>query len=508
MVSRHDAPPPYKILRDFEFNWPSVSQIDDYSRKFEKYRDDTDTVSKYIFGRISPAGKLEKSRIDKSALSGILNNNNFKNWFSGNYIKWGLLRLDGRSRFDLTNDHKGGDLLKPATNVLSHLFQDDNTRYKVRSIIKDAFGLNFVVDPTDLGNLRIRLSENDPPKDEQSLSYQSRNYYKDSTYIKDASDGVQAFTGIVTAILCAEYHTILVDEPEAFLHPPLARKLGKHLAKIATSSNSALMASTHSADFLMGCVQTAKDVRVIRLEHSNGKSKGKIVDSDTLSRFFRSPLMRSANAISSLFYDGVIITESDNDRAFYSEIYYRLAELDENYPSVLFINAQNKQTIKDIMGPLRDFGVPAAAITDVDIIKDGGKTWTEWMRSAQIPSSSHESYGVQRGIIKSVFEKSGIDMKSGGGVSALKGGDKQSATDFFDILNQYGIFSVRNGELENWLQNLNVPGKKTDWTIAMLERLGGEPDGSTYIKPSAGDVWDFVRGIVSWISDPSRRGTT
>jgi predicted ATPase len=44
-----------------------------------------------------------------------------------------------------------------------------------------------------------------------------------------ASDGVQAFVGIVCAVLWGDYRAILIDEPEAFLHPPLARKLGRQL---------------------------------------------------------------------------------------------------------------------------------------------------------------------------------------------------------------------------------------------------------------------------------------
>jgi len=47
----------------------------------------------------------------------------------------------------------------------------------------------------------------------------------------------------------------------------------------------------------------------------------------------------------------LLLTESDNDRAFYAEIYYRLAEQEKGYPSLLFVNAQNKQTIRDIIGP-------------------------------------------------------------------------------------------------------------------------------------------------------------
>lgn len=41
----------------------------------------------------------------------------------------------------------------------------------------------------------------------------------------------------------------------------------------------------------------------------------------------------------------------------------------------------------------------------------------------------------------------------------------------------------------------------------MLERLGSDPNDATYVKPAAGDVWDFMRGIVKWVRDAKRKGT-
>jgi hypothetical protein len=54
--------------------------------------------------------------------------------------------------------------------------------------------------------------------------------------------------------------------------------------------------------------------------HSNGKSRGQIVDSAELTKFFKTPLMRSANVISALFHDGVVVTESDNDRLLFGNL--------------------------------------------------------------------------------------------------------------------------------------------------------------------------------------------
>lgn len=502
----HPFPDGLKILRDYDISWPDKSSLTIALDKYSKFNPKDSPEGQITVGRINPNGGFEGTQYNRDSFIQIAEQKSDTRWWATQYLRWGLVRLDGRSRFNLTNDQSGGDLLARPGNVLSHLFVDENARARVREIVHDAFGLFFVIDPTNLGTLRIRLSERAPLNDEQSLNPEAREFHSNAIYVKDASDGVQAFTGIATAVLSGEFHTILIDEPEAFLHPPLARKLGKHLSSLATERGGSLMASTHSPDFLMGCIQATKDVRVLRLEYSSGKSRGRMVDPDKLESFLKKPLMRSANVISALFYDGVIVTESDNDRAFYAEIYHRVAETGTDYPSILFVNAQNKQTIRDIIGPLREFGVPAAAIVDIDIIKDGGKDWTEWLKSARVPDALHIGYGQQRSSIKDVFIASGKDMKKDGGIEILSGPDRLAAESLFSVLDGYGIFAVRRGELEHWLPALDVPGRKTDWTVNMLDRMGSDPASPTYVRPDGKDVWAFIEKIVLWVKDPARLG--
>lgn len=501
----HPFPSGLKILKDYDVKWPTESELDASLKSFERFARPNIPIDNVAVGKIAPGGGLEQGMLHRQSVVGQARQRNDKNWWATQFSRWGVLRLDGRSRFDLTNDQATGDLLAPPQNVLAHLFQDDAARAKVRSWVLDAFQKYFVVDPTSGGTLRIRLSGSAPLADEQSLNFQSREYHREATYVKEASDGVQAFTGIATAVLSGEYHTILIDEPEAFLHPPLARKLGKQLANLATERNGALMASTHSADFLMGCVQASKAVRVVRLEYSQGKSRGRMVDPTQLETLFKRPLLRSTNVISGLFYDGVVVTESDNDRVFYGEIFHRLTRNLTEVPSVLFINAQNKQTIRDVTRPLRQFGVPAIAIPDIDILKDGGGVWTGWLNAAHIPSARHGSLAADRVSIKTLLEATGQDMKVKG-VELLRGPDKDAANSLFDALQEYGIFVVRAGELESWLPAMGAQGKKTDWVVDMLERLGSDPADANYVHPGQGDVWDFMLSIIEWIRNPARRG--
>ena len=507
-LGAYPTPSNLHIIKNYTIEWPSEASVKKNIEKIKSFASQDARSSMIHLGILNPSKWHLASSIDERQLFDVIEKKNQKNWILIQYINMGVLRLDGRSRFNLTNDQVGGDLLAPPQNILAHLFQDDSARSKVRAFVKDAFGLNFVIDPTNLGHLRIRLSSESSLADNQSLNADARAFYAKALHIKDSSDGVQAFTGIVATVCAGEFHTLLVDEPEAFLHPPLARKLGKSLADLAAEHGGSLIASTHSADFLMGCVQASSSVRVVRLEYSGGKSRGRVIDPDMLQSFFKRPLMRSANVISGLFHDGVIICESDNDRAFYGEIYHRLSEGKAGYPSILFINAQNKQTIKDMMGPLRQFGVPAAAIPDIDFVKDGGKTWTEWLKAAQMPDALHAGYGDQRAAIKRALEATEKDMKIDGGIEILDADNKSAAEQLFDNLEKFGIFPVRHGELESWLLHLKVPGKKTDWTVAMLERLGSDSTDPSYVKPGHEDVWQFVEKIVDWIRNPARKGTS
>jgi len=498
-----------KIVKDFEVFWPSESEVQSIISKIT-LRDPNQRIpeGQVVISYFLSNGFHSPVQLHLQYLNSIISTKSDKRSFGSYFLKFLMMRLDGRSRFSLTDERQGGDLALRATNILAHFFKETESREEARKTIYDAFKLYFVIDPTNLGSLRIRLSAKAPGNDEQSLNDDAREFYKNALNIKEASDGVQAYVGMITSVLAGQNKLLMIDEPEAFLHPPLARKLGVQLSQITCRQNGCLLASTHSSEFLMGCVQGAPSaIRVVRLEYSNGKSRGRIVDTNALNTMFKDPLMRSANVVSGLFHDGVVVTESDNDRAFYAEIYYRLTEQEATLPSVLFINAQNKQTIPRIIESLRQFGIPAAAIADIDVVKDGGSEFTRWLLAAQIPGGLHTGMAATRHSVKSCFDQSGKNMKTDGGVACLPQQDQDAANDFFDQLERYGVFTVRRGELEHWLPNLGAIGKKTDWTISALGKMGSDPADDSYLRPSDDDVWAFMRNIANWISNPGRKGS-
>lgn len=120
-----------------------------------------------------------------------------KRWVSSQFLRYFLIRLDGRTRFQLTDDKGRGDLLGQPQNMLMHLFQDSQVRKKVREIVFDAFGAYFTVEQLSANDLRIRLSPTEPDDNEQNWNDAARAFHGKALHIKQASDGVQAFVGIV-----------------------------------------------------------------------------------------------------------------------------------------------------------------------------------------------------------------------------------------------------------------------------------------------------------------------
>ncbi|MBD8871940.1 AAA family ATPase [Rhodanobacter sp. DHB23] len=430
----------------------------------------------------------------------------FCQWF----LQHSTLILDGRNRINLVNQQSAGDLQMPPQSSFQVLFRDDKKRHEVRRIVNEAFGSYFVIDPTSLGYLRIRLSQRAPANDleERGIHAEAVKFHSEAQLIDLASDGVKAFAGIITEVMAGDPQILLIDEPEAFLHPSLASKLGHEVSRAALSAEKRIFVSTHSPTFVMGCIQSGAPLNIVRLTYRGGTATARVLPSDEILELMRNPLLRSTGVLSGLFYEFVVVTESDADRAFYQEINERLLRFKPEWgiPNCLFINAQNKQTVQTILRPLRKLGIPAAGIIDVDILKDGGTTWTNLLSGANVPNISHGSLATMRAAIKQAMDATGRDMKRDGGITILSPTEQEAAKNLLSQLGDYGVFIISGGELESWLKHLGASGHGPSWLISVFEKMGEDPNAANYLKPSDNDVWVFMQQLKNWLADPNRKG--
>ena len=458
-----------------------------------------------FFGDAAHRTQIRKDSLLKWLTEKNGNSSNFCQY----YLRYKTLLLNGQTRLGLIEDQEAGNLQAIPVSSLQVLLKSDDLREKVRSIIFEALGNYFVIDPTNLGKLRIRMSSRlpNPISEERGIGDDAVRFHSEAIHINECSDGVKAFIGIISEIYAGDPRVLLIDEPEAFLHPPLAFKLGRELSRAAAESNKRIFASTHSANFIMGCIHSGVDINIVRLTHRNGESTARILPKLELVALMRNPLLRSVGVLSGLFYECVIVVEGDTDRAFYQEINERMLSSNSGrgIQNCLFLNAQNKQTIHQIIKPLRKLGIPAIGIVDIDIIKEGGSVWTNFLSCGNIPEIEHQPLGQQRAKINEKFDKCGIDMGKVG-LKGLQPADAEGANTLFDRLSKNGLFVVRNGELETWLSTYQDCSKKSEWLVSMFEKLGDDPSSISYVHPTTGDVWDFIASINEWYKSKDRKG--
>lgn len=431
------------------------------------------------------------------------------------------LRLDGKTRLSMLDETAAGDLQNPhVESSLGKLFRDNNLRTNVRKIIYDSIGRHFVIDPTNLGKLRVRFSNRAPnyEAEERGITEESVAFHSAADPIEKVSDGVNAFSGIITTLIADNPRIILIDEPEAFLHPALAMKLGKEIGR-SIDNRKQLFVATHSASFIMGCIQSNSPINIIRFTYKNGVGSTRILERSKLLHLMRNPMLRSTGVLDGLFFEAVIVTEADADRAFYQEINERLRTANDprGISNCLFLNAQNKQTVWDIVKPLRELGIPAVGIIDLDMVKDGGSDFTRIMEGAFVPTMQHHSMSEMRAQIRKALDASVPSTaqpgditknwwKRNGGIELLDTADKQAANSYFAQLEAFGAFVVRSGELEVWLKHLKVPANKKRWLSDIFIAMGEDPTLADYVAPGQGDVWDFMGRIKQWVENPVHFG--
>lgn len=501
------------ILENLTFTPLLKDEIEDELSKIEQHPMPNEGINAdHIFiGKVSAQNNESiRYQIHKESLILEAQNPNGAKHNYSLFLNMYTLRLDGTNRLNLLKDQTAGDLLKTPINHLAQLFSDNHLRKELSRIIFEAFGKYFVIDPTNIGTLRVRLSDTEPTseREEKGWEIESVNFHKKGLSIGETSDGVRAFTGILTTLLAGDPKITLIDEPEAFLHPALSTKLGKEIGKFLGNSKKRLFVATHSSSFLMGCVQSGAPLNIVRLTYKNGVATSRILSKDKILELMRHPLLRSTGVLNGLFFESVIVTEADSDRAFYQEINERL--LSENDPrginNCLFINAQNKQTVWDIVKPLRELGIPTVGIVDIDVLKEGRQVFTKLLGNTFIPLLNQQFFSNQRKILYDALEATGQNWKIAGGINLLKSEDKEACSNFFNHLDEYGCFVIRNGELESWLKILGAKGHGPSWLIDIFTKMGDNPNEVNYVKPTSGDVWDFIGSVKNWIENTNRKG--
>ena len=274
----------------------------------------------------------------------------------------------------------------PAINVreeaLSHpihlLLDDDSLEIKISEYFKRAFLDEVVLDRNPSRTIALLVGTRPTPNLESGEDRLSKTYrdrvYASTIPLDQQGDGMRSFASVILHLLAPITASILLlDEPEAFLHPPQARFLGEIIAS-EKSTRAQLFVATHSPDVLQGLVNVASgQMRLLRMQREGKVNRVKELDKELVKKISSDPIMNYSSVMSGVFHERVIICESDSDCMFYSSILDLNAVHGEGQPDVLFVHAGGKDRIPTLTETLKALDVRVDVIADIDILRDEGK---------------------------------------------------------------------------------------------------------------------------------------
>jgi energy-coupling factor transporter ATP-binding protein EcfA2 len=130
------------------------------------------------------------------------------------------------------------------------LYDDEALMERVSGLFRRAFGKDLMFDFRGGKHLPIHVGE--LPKIDGLVDRVGDTYVRAvraNPRLDQQGDGMKSYAGILFEAIVADLDVTLIDEPEAFLHPPQMRRLGETLA---SEVRGQLIVATHSSDILRG----------------------------------------------------------------------------------------------------------------------------------------------------------------------------------------------------------------------------------------------------------------
>lgn len=415
--------------------------------------------------------------------------------------------LDAITRFELLRKQENTSYEQPQ-NFFGLIYNNDELRENIRDQIYNEFGYYFYLDTKHPpGQISIKLSGTRLKGTEKSEEIGDVKEIGKLLPISNYGHGVQAFSSILITVSSSPCDIILIDEPEAFLHPPQALHLGRSLSNITEQRKGSTIIVTHSPEILMGCVENS-NVTILRITYDKKLGTVKQIDPKLLLELNNTPKLRSTSLFDSFFYKYSIVVEGDSDRVFYSEI-NRIIEK-KGIDDTKFLGSFGKHSIVELVTPLRKIGIPTVAVYDFDSIKHiENFPFNRHLKQMGIPNSKIQYVEKERKFIETKFAELDMDKKEfyqKSGLESLSGDDLDRAKKFLDFLKKYGIFILPKGSMESWVKELDLPSGNKQLFVERFLDLIKNKNNRKKIRLKDNDVAKFIYDIKKWVEDPKRLG--
>lgn len=189
-----------------------------------------------------------------------------------------------------------------------------------------------------------------------------KEYMDNLPRLNDQSDGVRGFASIVINLALDHKKIFLLDEPETFIHPPQVQILGSTICEF--SENRQVFIATHSQDIIKGLLDSnPKRVRIIRIIREGDSTNGfNVLNNENILGLWKDPFLKYSDILNSMFYENVIVCESDADCKIYGVLLNDIKLEMGLYSQALFLPAYGKQRIFKVVKALKMLGINVISI--------------------------------------------------------------------------------------------------------------------------------------------------
>ncbi|WP_429176795.1 ATP-dependent nuclease [Ensifer sp. LBL] len=386
------------------------------------------------------------------------------------------------------------------------MYADDGLEFAVSSVFRRAFRMDLVIHRMSGSVIPAYVGQRPKPKrgeDRQSRSYVDRVEQLDK--LEEQGDGMRSFASVVGRVITENRPIRLIDEPEAFLHPPQAKILANAIGAQGPTFQTVI--ATHSSDVIQGLLGDSQArVSVVRLMRTQNGSGATLLSTDDVSRFWNDPILRFSKVLDGLFHDGVIVTEADADCRFYEGLANKSLS-EAQLLDVHYAYAGGKDRVPVLVSALSAVEVPVASVLDFDVLNneqplkriieahkgDWSKFEPDWLAVKKAVESNDaylsgdnyrlevqkqlESYpkgsAVPRGTLSAIKKLSRNaspwdNVKDAGVTIVPKGTPYSSAMRLLSNLREIGVFVAPNGEMEGFCRSIGMHGMK--WVEEVMKR--------------------------------------
>lgn len=446
-------------------------------------------------------------------------------------------RLDAVSRLELVNPVESTSLHHSKLQELIHVLQVDPGKLAtVSDEVKRAFGKEIIINWG--GGQQVWLHAGEDPdmlEGEDKLSFRYLRELDKVQKLHEEGEGIRSFVGCLLEAICGSHKFLLIDEPELFLHPPQARRLGQILAESASKNRRQIIVATHSSDFVLGALKASDSVTICRVTREEYLNYAGSLQTEGVQALWSMPVLQRSSAIEGVFHDGVVVCESDHDSRFYERLLFRSDRTGafNNPTDYHFVHGRSVDDVAFFLRAYRKLDIPTAAIVDFDVlgkrprlqklIDSLGGSFADIEQLYSNVKQALDAISPEQSLaatltnvreelnkmedanrlsnsaidrIRKHLEKSvmwGVPKKEGINVFEEHSSLHQECHQLLQKLREIGLWLVPIGELESWKHDLIEGTNKRKWIDAALRLIEKEPTSFDGASKFVEELASFLR---------------